>query len=83
MIAEKTGYPVEMLEPGMALEADLGIDSIKRVEIFAAMTERVPGMKEPDMSELGPLKSIADVAAYLQGGSAAPAVIKPARQSRT
>jgi acyl transferase domain-containing protein/NADP-dependent 3-hydroxy acid dehydrogenase YdfG len=72
VIAEKTGYPVEMLEPGMALEADLGIDSIKRVEIFAAMSERVPGMKEPDMSELGPLKSIADVAGYLQGGSAPP-----------
>ena len=72
VIAEKTGYPVEMLEPGMALEADLGIDSIKRVEIFAAMSERVPGMKEPDMSELGPLKSIADVAGYLQGGAPAP-----------
>ena len=43
VIAEKTGYPVEMLEPGMALEADLGIDSIKRVEIFAAMADRVPG----------------------------------------
>jgi acyl carrier protein/NAD(P)-dependent dehydrogenase (short-subunit alcohol dehydrogenase family) len=71
VIAEKTGYPVEMLEPGMALEADLGIDSIKRVEIFAAMSERVPGMKEPDMSELGPLKTIADVAGYLQGGVAA------------
>jgi acyl transferase domain-containing protein/NADP-dependent 3-hydroxy acid dehydrogenase YdfG/acyl carrier protein len=72
VIAEKTGYPVEMLNPGMALEADLGIDSIKRVEIFAAMSERVPGMKEPDMGELGPLKSIADVAAYLQGGATAP-----------
>jgi len=67
VIAEKTGYPVEMLQPEMGLEADLGIDSIKRVEIFAAMSERVPGMKEPDMSELGPLKTIADVAGYLQG----------------
>ena len=71
VIAEKTGYPVEMLEPGMGLEADLGIDSIKRVEIFAAMSERVPGMKEPDMAELGPLKSIADVAGYLQGAPVA------------
>uniref|UniRef100_UPI0005652D71 phosphopantetheine-binding protein n=1 Tax=Streptomyces sp. NRRL S-646 TaxID=1463917 RepID=UPI0005652D71 len=25
-VAEKTGYPVEMLEPGMDVEADLGID---------------------------------------------------------
>jgi acyl transferase domain-containing protein/acyl carrier protein/NADP-dependent 3-hydroxy acid dehydrogenase YdfG len=81
VIAEKTGYPVEMLNPGMALEADLGIDSIKRVEIFAAMSERVPGMKEPDMGELGPLKSIADVAGYLQGApvAAAPVEAAPAK----
>ena len=30
--SEKTGYPVEMLELDMDMEADLGIDSIKRVE---------------------------------------------------
>ncbi|MBN1958176.1 MAG: acyltransferase domain-containing protein, partial [Desulfuromonadales bacterium] len=30
IIAEKTGYPVEMLELDMALDSDLGIDSIKR-----------------------------------------------------
>ena len=31
VVTEKTGYPTEMLEPGMALDTDLGIDSIKRV----------------------------------------------------
>ena len=31
IIAEKTGYPVEMLEPAMDMESDLGIDSIKKV----------------------------------------------------
>ncbi|MEA5576662.1 beta-ketoacyl synthase N-terminal-like domain-containing protein, partial [Anabaena sp. UHCC 0451] len=31
--SEKTGYPIEMLEYDMDMEADLGIDSIKRVEI--------------------------------------------------
>ena len=73
VIADKTGYPVDMLNPDMALEADLGIDSIKRVEIFAAMIEKVPGMKEPDMAELGPLRTIADIANYLGAGSSAPA----------
>jgi acyl carrier protein len=43
VIAEKTGYPAEMLELGMDMEADLGIDSIKRVEIFGAMTAAHPG----------------------------------------
>ena len=42
VVTEKTGYPTEMLELGMALDTDLGIDSIKRVEILAAMRERVP-----------------------------------------
>ncbi|MEE4252801.1 MAG: beta-ketoacyl synthase N-terminal-like domain-containing protein, partial [Desulfuromusa sp.] len=37
IIAEKTGYPVEMLELEMALDTDLGIDSIKRVEILSAL----------------------------------------------
>jgi malonyl CoA-acyl carrier protein transacylase len=42
VVTEKTGYPTEMLERGMALDTDLGIDSIKRVEILAAVRERVP-----------------------------------------
>ena len=32
----------------MALEADLGIDSIKRVEILAALRERHPQLPEVD-----------------------------------
>ena len=31
VVSEKTGYPQEMLELGMDIESDLGIDSIKRV----------------------------------------------------
>ncbi|MGE5754550.1 MAG: beta-ketoacyl synthase N-terminal-like domain-containing protein, partial [Planctomycetaceae bacterium] len=42
VVAEKTGYPAEMLEPDMQLDADLGIDSIKRVEILSALQERLP-----------------------------------------
>lgn len=44
VVAEKTGYPVEMLNLDMDLEADLGIHSIKRVEILAAIEEKVPGL---------------------------------------
>ena len=42
VVAEKTGYPPEMLNPDMGLDADLGIDSIKRVEILSALQERLP-----------------------------------------
>src|SRR3712207_4280460 len=37
VVAEKTGYPAEMLDLSMALDADLGVDSIKRVEILSAL----------------------------------------------
>ncbi|WP_052407466.1 type I polyketide synthase [Allokutzneria albata] len=37
VVADRTGYPVEMLDLDMELEADLGIDSIKRVEVFSAL----------------------------------------------
>ena len=42
VVAEKTGYPAEMLELDMQLDADLGIDSIKRVEILSALQDRLP-----------------------------------------
>ena len=37
IVADLTGYPEEMLEMDMDIEADLGIDSIKRVEILSAV----------------------------------------------
>ena len=45
IVAEKTGYPTEMLEVDMDLEADLGIDSIKRVEILGALQEKLPDLQ--------------------------------------
>ncbi|WP_299983457.1 type I polyketide synthase, partial [Desulfobacula sp.] len=35
IIAEQTGYAADMLENDLDLEADLGIDTVKQVEIFA------------------------------------------------
>jgi acyl transferase domain-containing protein len=37
IVSERTGYPLEMLGLDLELEADLGIDSIKRTEIFATL----------------------------------------------
>ena len=39
IVAEKTGYPADVLLPTMSLEADLGIDSIKRAEIVASAAD--------------------------------------------
>ncbi len=40
VVAEQTGYPPEMLEMDLDLEADLGIDTVKQAETFAAIRER-------------------------------------------
>ena len=39
LFAEKTGYPPDMLDPDLDLEADLGIDTVKQAEMFAAIRE--------------------------------------------
>ncbi len=39
IVSERTGYPPEMLELNLDLEADLGIDSIKRVEILGTLQQ--------------------------------------------
>jgi acyl transferase domain-containing protein/NAD(P)-dependent dehydrogenase (short-subunit alcohol dehydrogenase family) len=65
VIAEKTGYPVEMLELDMALDADLGIDSIKRVEILSALQERLPEAPAIKPEHLGTLHSLRHIAAFL------------------
>ena len=56
VVSEKTGYPAEMLDLDMELEADLGIDSIKRVEILSALRERLPAPPSIDPEHLGALR---------------------------
>ena len=35
-----TGYPPELLDLDLDLEADLGVDTVKQAEVFAAVRER-------------------------------------------
>merc|ERR1712216_754202 len=41
VLASKTGYDTEMIEDDMELETELGIDSIKRVEILSEVQSRL------------------------------------------
>lgn len=66
VIAAKTGYPVEMLQPEMSLEMDLGIDSIKRVEILSAMQDHVPHANQIQPQEMAVLQTIGEIADYLR-----------------
>jgi acyl transferase domain-containing protein len=39
LVVEKTGYPADMLDLDLDLEADLGVDTVKQAEMFAAIRE--------------------------------------------
>ena len=67
VVAESTGYPADMLGAEMALEGDLGIDSIKRVEILSSVQDRIPGLPEVDTSVMGNLQTLGEIVDYMNG----------------
>ncbi len=72
VVSEKTGYPAEMLELSMDMEADLGIDSIKRVEIFGAITEQHAELSNINPQELTELRTLGEIVTYISGKSVSP-----------
>jgi len=80
IVADKTGYPAEMIDTEMDMEADLGIDSIKRVEILSAMRSQVPDLPQVATSKMAATRTLAQIIALFGGsvasggnGAAAPA----------
>ena len=69
VVAEKTGYPAEVLELDMQLDADLGIDSIKRVEILSALQERLPALPSIRARELGTFRTLRSIVEHMSRGS--------------
>lgn len=73
VVAERTGYPLEMLDPDLDLEADLSIDSIKRAEIVGELADRVGlpggdeagGLDEAIVEELAGLKTLRAVVTWI------------------
>lgn len=84
VVADKTGYPLEMLNLDMHLDADLGIDSIKRVEILSAATEQLDSLPELDNSVMAGLNTLAEISRYITAqlsaasGVASEAIAQPA-----
>jgi acyl carrier protein/NAD(P)-dependent dehydrogenase (short-subunit alcohol dehydrogenase family) len=80
VIAEKTGYPQEMLELEMALDTDLGIDSIKRVEILSALQDKLPAAPAIKPEHLGTLQTVGQIVDFLASVSG---VAEPAREAES
>ena len=71
--SERTGYPQDMLGLDLDMEADLGIDSIKRVEILGVFRKMLPTAKAnelsarmDDLSKAKSLRSILDLVGAAQ-----------------
>ena len=91
MVVEKTGYPSDMLDPDLDLEADLGVDTVKQAEMFAAIREiynipRDENRKLRDYPTLGHvIRFVFEKRPDLAGTSAVPAKaeVKPEAMSKT
>ncbi len=75
VVADKTGYPSDMLDPDLDLEADLGIDTVKQAEVFASIRETF-GIARDDSVKLRDYPTITSVIGFVRdraGGLAEPA----------
>ena len=70
VVAEKTGYPAEAIGTDLDLESDLGIDSIKRVEILSELRNRRPDLDAIPPEMLGTLRTILAIVAWYDQNSA-------------
>ncbi len=78
IIATVTGYSVEMLEPDMELEADLGIDTVKQATILATLGERSGVQNEGNVQ----LSAYTTVGAVLEAfGGVPPVESSPTRSA--
>ncbi|MFF1956879.1 SDR family NAD(P)-dependent oxidoreductase [Streptomyces sp. NPDC058220] len=77
VVARLTGYPTEMLNVDMELEADLGVDSIKRVEILSAVRRRVGDVATGDIGQLGKLRTLREIVEALTAAGRPPGAPAP------
>ncbi|MFN8563281.1 MAG: phosphopantetheine-binding protein [Anaerolineae bacterium] len=87
IVSEATGYPVEMLELDLDMEADLGIDTVKQAETFAAIRQafdipRRDDLKLRDYPTLAKVIGFVRLAAQRAAVPPAVAVTEPAPGNR-
>ena len=87
LVAEKTGYPIDMLDLDLDLEADLGVDTVKQAEVFATIREAY-GIARDDQIKLRDYPTLAHVIRFVNerrpdAAVAAPPVVAPTGQPET
>lgn len=61
VVSDRTGYPQEMLGLDMDLEADLSIDSIKRMEIIGGVKDKLGGFTQGEVREEEVIEQLASI----------------------
>jgi acyl transferase domain-containing protein/NAD(P)-dependent dehydrogenase (short-subunit alcohol dehydrogenase family)/acyl carrier protein len=84
IVAEKTGYPRDMLELDLDLEADLGIDTVKQAEVFAMVREQfgIPRREDLKLRDYPTLRHVIGFVESSKGlatATAVPASLAPAQ----
>ncbi len=72
IVAEMTGYPPDLLDLDLDLEADLGVDTVKQAEVFAAVRARF-GVERDDSLSLREFPTLTHVIGWILDKTAQPA----------
>jgi len=84
LVSEKTGYPPDMLDLDLDLEADLGVDTVKQAEVFAAIRE-IYNIPRDENRKLRDFPTLAHVIRFVydkRPDLAAPTTLIPAAESK-
>ena len=65
IVAEQTGYPSDLLDVDLDLEADLGVDTVKQAEIFAAIRQHY-GVARDDTVKLRDFPTLTHVIGWIR-----------------
>ncbi len=72
IVAEQTGYPTDLLDMDLDLEADLGIDTVKQAEVFATIREAY-GIERDDALKLRDYPTLNHVVGFVRDRAGHPA----------
>lgn len=67
VVHEKTGYPRDLIKMDQDIERDLGIDSIKRLDILSEMAEQCPdfSLETLQESQITQLRTLGEIHAFI------------------
>ena len=78
IVSDMTGYPPELLDLDLDLEADLGVDTVKQAEVFAAVRAQF-GIERDENLRLRDFPTLAHVIGFARDRGNLPQTARPSR----